>query len=175
MPRPTCMICTNTSLANQAMVPNKLNRHLTKNHPGLQFKQKSYFMTMKQNIQKEAKTMADMVGPDRNAPLVRASFRIAHLLALNKKPFTEAEDVVGPALQIAAEELLGKTALSKVREIPLSNDTMARRVDMIAEDLENQLMTKIRSSPWYGIQFDESTDVTNRAQLIGFMRFLDFE
>ena len=46
---------------------------------------------------------------------------------------------------------------------------------MIAEDLENQLMTKIRSSPWYGIQFDESTDVTNRAQLIGFVRFIDFE
>jgi len=33
---------------------------------------------------------------------------------------------------------LGKTALSKVREIPLSNDTMARRVDRIAEDLEDQ-------------------------------------
>ena len=36
MPRPTCMICTNLSLDNQAMVPNKLNRHLLRNHPGLQ-------------------------------------------------------------------------------------------------------------------------------------------
>lgn len=175
MPRPTCMICPKLSLANQAMVPNKLNRHLLKNHPGLQFKQKSYFMTLKQNMQKSAKTMGDLVAPSRNAPLVRASFRIAHLLALHKKPFTEAEDVVGPSLQIAAEELFDKNALSKVREIPLSNDTMTRRVDAIAQDLEDQIMTKIRTSPWYGIQFDESTDFTNRAQLIGFVRFVDLE
>jgi len=35
-----------------------------------------------------------------------------------------------------------KTALSKVREIPLSNDAMARRVDWKAEDLEDQLVAK---------------------------------
>src|SRR6218665_1063660 len=117
MPRPTCMTCTNRSLANQAMVPNKLNRHLLRNHPGLQFKKKSCFLTLKQNMQKEAKTMGDLVAPGRNVPLARASFRIAHLLALHKKPFTDAEDVVGLAVQIAAEEMLGKTALSKVKEI----------------------------------------------------------
>ena len=37
---------------------------------------------------------------------------------------------------------LGKIALSKVRGIPLSNDTMARRVDWKAEDLEDQLAAK---------------------------------
>ena len=39
---------------------------------------------------------------------------------------------------------LGKTAISKVRETPLSNDTMARRVDIhvIAKDLEDQLVAK---------------------------------
>lgn len=46
---------------------------------------------------------------------------------------------------------------------------------MIAQDLEIQLCQKIKLSPWFGIQFDESTDVTNRAQLIGFVRFLDLE
>ena len=72
---------------------------------------------------------------------------------------------------IDAEELLGKTALSKVKEIPLSNDTMARSVDMIAKDLEDQLVAKICSSPWYGIQFDESTDVQMEHNFCAFLRF----
>jgi len=35
-------------------------------------------MTLKQNMQTEAKTMNDFVALGRNAPLVRASLRIAH-------------------------------------------------------------------------------------------------
>jgi len=57
-------------------------------------------------MQKEVKTMVDFVAPSRNAPLVHASFRIARMVALHKKPFTEAEGVVGPALQIVSAELL---------------------------------------------------------------------
>jgi len=38
---------------------------------------------------------------------------------------------------------LGKTALSKVRETPLSNATMARKADIIiATDLQDQLVAK---------------------------------
>jgi len=37
---------------------------------------------------------------------------------------------------------LAKTALSKVREIPLSNDSMTRRADRKAEDPEDQLVAK---------------------------------
>ena len=175
LPNPTCLICPNTSLSNQAMVPNKLSRHLSKNHPTLQFKQKSYFQNLKHNKKKESATLENLVAPDRNTPLVLASLRIAHLIAVNKKPFVEAEQIIGPALKIVAEELLDKAALIKLKEIPLSNDTMTKRAELIAVDLEEQLCEKIRLSPWFGIQFDESTDVTNRAQLIGFIRFLDGE
>ena len=45
--------------------------------------------------------MGDFVEPGRNAPLVRESVPIAHMVALHKTPFAEAEDVVGPALQVA--------------------------------------------------------------------------
>jgi len=72
------MKCRNLSLANLTMVPNKLTHAPTKSRPGLQFKQKSYLVTLKQNMQAEAKTMGDFVAPGRNAPLVRTSFRIAH-------------------------------------------------------------------------------------------------
>jgi len=44
----------------------------------------------------------------RNAPLDRASFRIAQMAALDSKQIAEAEDVIGSALQIASDELLQK-------------------------------------------------------------------
>ena len=74
-----------------------------------------------------------------------------------------------------AKELLVKAALVKLKEIPLSNDTMTKRAELIALDLEEQLCEKIRLSPWFRIQIEESTDVTNRAQLIENVRFLDGE
>jgi len=50
--------------------------------------------------------MNDFVAPGRNALLVRAIFRIAHMVALHKKPAAEAEDVVCPTLQTASDDLL---------------------------------------------------------------------
>ena len=94
--------------SQQAMVPNKFNRHLLKSswtsdqaeivvlHPYIEA-----------TYAKEAETMGDFVAPGRNAPLVRASFRIAHMTALYRKPVEKAEDVVASsALQIDSDELL---------------------------------------------------------------------
>lgn len=87
----------------------------------------SFFEMLKQNKCKQAATMFNMTAPDRNAPLVRASLRIAYLMAKNKKPFTDAEQIIVPALKIVSEELLDKASMVKLREIPLSNDTMTKR------------------------------------------------
>ena len=38
--------------------------------------------------------MSEFESPVRNTPLVRASFRIAYMVALHKNPFTEADVVV---------------------------------------------------------------------------------
>lgn len=173
LPSPTCLLCPNKSLANQAMVPNKLLRYLQKNHPMLQFKSKSFFDAMKKNKENQKLMLKNIVAPNKSVPLVRASLRIAHLMAVHKSPFTEAQDVIGPTLCIVAEELFDKIALIKVKEVPL--DTMTKRTQLIAEDLEDEISQKVRSSPWFGIPFDESTDVCNRAQLICFIRFLDMD
>lgn len=79
--------------------------------------------------------LKNIIAPDNSAPLVRASLRITHLMAVHKKPFTEAEDVIGPALLIVAEELFDKNALNKAKSIPFSNDTMTKRTQLIAEEV----------------------------------------
>ena len=69
-------------------------------------------------------------------------------------------------LEIAADILHGgKKAVSKVREIPLSDNTTKRRCDDISKDLLKLLVIKLKKSPAYGLQLDETTDISDEQQL----------
>ncbi|XP_045115835.1 zinc finger MYM-type protein 6-like [Portunus trituberculatus] len=106
--------------------------------------------------------------------LLMTSMEIAHILMKNKKPFTLAETVILPCLEIAAQHLHGgKKPRDKVRSIPLSDSSMKRRSVAVAEDLKDQLLTRLRAAPWFGLQFDETTDIVNVAQLLAYCRFPD--
>ena len=57
--------------------------------------------------------------------------------------------------------------------MPLSNDTVANRINENACDIEQQLVDKLYSLSYFAIQLDESTDVTNLAMLLVYVRFED--
>lgn len=56
--------------------------------------------------------------------------------------------------------------------MPLLASTVTRRTEEIAEDIEAQLLERIKKSPWYAIQVDESTDIENKAILLVYVRYL---
>ena len=58
-----------------------------------------------------------------------------------------------------------------VSKIPFSNDTVTKRIDEMAE--EKQLVEKVKKLSCFVIQLDESTDVTNMAILLDYVRFED--
>jgi hypothetical protein len=68
-------------------------------------------------------------------------------------------------------EMLGEQAAKKVAQVPLSNDTIARRIHDIADDIENQLIEQIKKAKYFALQLDESTDVANEAILLVYVRF----
>ncbi|GFW85421.1 zinc finger BED domain-containing protein 5 [Trichonephila clavipes] len=56
--------------------------------------------------------------------------------------------------------------------LPLSNDTVSRQIDDIAEDVEQQLFGKLRDKS-FSIQLDEATDSNKDAHFIAYVRFWD--
>jgi len=68
------------------------------------------------------------------------------------------------------EEVLGKQAVKKLKNIPMSDNTIKRRVEEMTEDIEDQVIIMVKNSPFYSIQLDESTDVRNKALLLCFVR-----
>ena len=107
-----------------------------------------------------------------NASALRASYLVANRIAKAKKPFTIGEELILPAAKDICRELLGEAAVKKVAQVPLSASTVTRRIEDIAEDTETQLLERIKKSPWFAIQVDESTDIDNKAILLVYVRYL---
>lgn len=51
-------------------------------------------------------------------------------------------------------------------KLPMLNDTISRRINIMSNDIENQVIEKIKKSIFYAIQLDESTDINNQGRYI---------
>ena len=109
-----------------------------------------------------------MVVEDKS--LLKATYLIALQIAKNKKPYTIREDLIKPCMLQAYEAVLGKQAVQRLKAIPMSANTVKRRIKEMADDIENQVLKMVKNSTFYSIQLDESTDVSNEALLLFFVR-----
>ena len=71
--------------------------------------------------------------------------------------------------------ILGETSAKKIQQVSLSNDTIKRRISLMATDIKQQVIAEIKSSPMFSIQFDESTNVASCSQLLVFVRYIHME
>jgi len=169
--RPQCVICA-TVLSNDALKPAKLERHLKSVHPTLSDRPPEFFMGKSENL-KKMKLGTSGSRFESNEKVLSASFKMSQLIAKSKKPHTIGENLLKPCLLTAVEEILGAEAKKKIQEIPLSNNTVKARIDKMSFDIEEQLLVKIKNSPFFALQCDERTDVSQCCQLLVFVRFLD--
>ena len=93
------------------------------------------------------------------------------MIAKMGKPHTIAERLVKPAKLICAKELLGEQAANILHKIPLSNDTVKRRQGEMAENLEEQLVEKLKVLK-FSLQIDETT-INNSVLLHAYIRYID--
>lgn len=171
-PRPWCLVC-GEKLSNESMVPSKLKRHFSTKHSHLVDKNASYFQRLlKSETQQSAKMTKIVTISDKTQ---EASYLVAELVAKQMKPHTIAEKLILPACCEIVKVLFGEEAEKEVLKIPVSNNTVSRRIEHMSEDIEEQVLRQSRDSPLFALQLDESTDISGQAQLLIFIRIVSNE
>ena len=55
--------------------------------------------------------------------------------------------------------------------MPLSNNTITRRIESLGKDLREQIYEDFRSKPYTALAIDKSTDITSEVQLLVYGKF----
>ena len=103
-----------------------------------------------------------------------ASFKVAHRIAKCKKLYTIAEELILPAIIDLVSTMLGDSVAQELKIIPLSNKNLCRRIEKIADDINDQIVTNMYGNE-FSLQLDEATISTYNtdANLICYAPFID--
>ena len=63
----------------------------------------------------------------------------------------------------------GEEISKMLTAIPLSNDTVQRRIVELSNDTKEQIVTKLKESKFFSLQLDEAADVARVSQLIPYI------
>lgn len=116
-------------------------------------------MFMKQNTAQKASTLAGYV--------------VAYKIAKNNKPYSEGEFVKD--CMVSVSKILCPEKIKEFESVSLSRKTVTTRIDAIASNLSTQLKQRIETFKYFSATLDESTDRSDTAQLLIFIRGVDDE
>ena len=73
------------------------------------------------------------------------------------------------------ETVFGETSAKKIQQVPLSNDTIKKRISLMSTDVKQHVIAEIRTSPMFAVQLDKSTDIAPCSQLLVFVQYIHKE
>ena len=103
-----------------------------------------------------------------NELVTKLSFKIAEAIAEKGKPYSDGEFIKN-CLEIFIKNVSPEKK-NLVEQVSLSRFAVARRVDDLSENIEVSLKDRISKCSAFSIVLDESTDLSDTAQLVVFMR-----
>ncbi|XP_025407292.1 zinc finger BED domain-containing protein 5-like [Sipha flava] len=168
--RPQCVICYEI-LSNKSMKPAKLRRHLQTRHTDYLTKSKQFFESKAAELEQSKKLIKKTAIGTNNERAVTASYQVPLLVAKSGKPHTIVEELILPAAKIMVSAMLGDKASNELSTVSLSNNTVKNRIVEMSENIKEQLISNIKTSKFYSLQLDESTDICNDANLLAYVRY----
>ena len=103
-----------------------------------------------------------------------ASFKVAHRIAKCKKTHIFAEELLLPGTIDLDSTMVGEVAEQELKVVPLSKQHYLERIEIIADDINDQLVAKMLENE-FSLQLDEATTSTRNkdAYLICYLRFIE--
>ncbi|CAN7943020.1 unnamed protein product, partial [Ixodes hexagonus] len=154
-------------LAADSMKPSKLKRHLRTNHLALVGKDRDFFIRKMSELRGQQNTFLESASISARALL--ASYKVAHGIAQSKETHTVGEELILPAAINIVTAMLGEPSAEQIRSFPLSDNTVARRICDMSEDIEDQLLEKPTDNR-FTLQVAEATDSAKDCHLITYFR-----
>ena len=105
--------------------------------------------------------------------VVRASYVVSDLIAKKLKPHSDGEFV--KECLVATAELLAPDKVKLFQSVSLSRRTVSDRITDMAVNIEKTLKDTTQNFEFFSLACDETTDITNTAQLAIFVRGITAE
>ncbi|XP_045629875.1 protein FAM200A isoform X1 [Ursus americanus] len=107
-----------------------------------------------------------------NERALLSSYLVAYRVAKEKMAHTAAEKIILPACMDMVRTIFDDKSADKLRTIPLSDNTISRRICTIAKHLEAMLIARLQSGIDFAIQLDESTEIASGPTLLVYVRYV---
>lgn len=165
---PQCVLC-NKVLPNSSMFPAKMLRHFQSVHPEHRNKKRDFFVRKREDLLKTKKFMTQ-ASQTVNEKATEASYLVSYKIAQTGESHTIAETLIKPCTFELVKCMLDEKSAKQISVVPLSNDTVARRIKDLAENVKTELISRLKCRK-FALQMDESTDVAGLAVLLVFVRY----
>lgn len=160
-----------------------IERHFKTNHiaanekwPLSSTKRTDEILRLKKELTSEQKVFKRFTST--NELILRASYDISFEIARRGKPYVDGEfhkELMQSTVQTLCEnwdDATKTTLLDNIKKMPLSHQTVSRRVNEIGADLEANLKKELEECESFSIALDETTDIKGEAQLMFWVRYV---
>ncbi|XP_063989608.1 general transcription factor II-I repeat domain-containing protein 2-like [Diachasmimorpha longicaudata] len=169
--KPICLICNEYV---SVMKEYNIKRHYETKHANKFDQYKGKFrkdqvksLQIKFSAQEQIFTRAT----SESTCYVKASYAVAAILGKKSKAFSEGEIVKECLESVAA--IICPEKKKDFSKSSLSRETITRRVDDMGKHIEDKLKNRASEFIYYALALDESTDMTDTAQVAIFIRGVD--
>lgn len=166
--KPVCLIC-HKSIA--VIKEYNLKRHFETNHAKsiaqLNDAQRSRkISTLKSSL--EGQQSIFKKSENESKMVTSISFEIAELIAKKKKPFLDG-DYIKEAINIFCKRACPEK-VEIIEKVSLSRNTVSKRIEDISHQIQDKLSEKCSQFEYFALAIDESTCISDTAQLAVFVR-----